>query len=125
MGRHSGDPTAASSSIALLQERFRQLQKMKEKREKRELRVFPESEQTMPATSSEPSKESFQYSTVFPSRPPYQDSLSLGLDIYSKYVNSKSMNASPSTKLWSTGAAPTVSRSYAFEKSEVDTSLHL
>lgn len=37
MGRKSQDPTVVSSSIALLQERFRQLQRVKEMREEREL----------------------------------------------------------------------------------------
>ncbi|KAK7412727.1 hypothetical protein VNO78_04310 [Psophocarpus tetragonolobus] len=38
MGRESYDPTSFHSSIALLQERFRQLQRVKEMREERELR---------------------------------------------------------------------------------------
>ena len=38
MGRESHDPTVVHSSIALLQERFRQLQRVKEMREERELR---------------------------------------------------------------------------------------
>ncbi|KAJ4847685.1 hypothetical protein Tsubulata_020648 [Turnera subulata] len=37
MGRESHDPVVLHSSIALLQERFRQLQKVKEMREEREL----------------------------------------------------------------------------------------
>ena len=37
MGRESHDPTSFHSSIALLQERFRQLQRVKEMREEREL----------------------------------------------------------------------------------------
>ena len=37
MGRDSHDPTSFHSSIALLQERFRQLQRVKEMREEREL----------------------------------------------------------------------------------------
>lgn len=125
MGGQSGDPTVVSTSIALLQERFRKLQKMKEKREKEVLRLFSESEQIMPATSFEPARMSFQNNTIFPSRPPHQDSLSLGLDFYSKHANSQSMKTSPSTKLWSSGAAATVSPSYTSERSDVDTSLHL
>lgn len=37
MGRESGDSIVIQSSIALLQERFKQLQRMKEMREEREL----------------------------------------------------------------------------------------
>ncbi|BAT87546.1 hypothetical protein VIGAN_05092800 [Vigna angularis var. angularis] len=37
MGRESHDPTSFHSSIALLQERFRQLQRVKQMREEREL----------------------------------------------------------------------------------------
>ncbi|ONK59826.1 uncharacterized protein A4U43_C08F11220 [Asparagus officinalis] len=37
MGRQGNDPTVFHSSIALLQERFRQLQRVKEMREEREL----------------------------------------------------------------------------------------
>uniref|UniRef100_A0A9I9DTY7 Uncharacterized protein n=1 Tax=Cucumis melo TaxID=3656 RepID=A0A9I9DTY7_CUCME len=37
MGRHDSEPTMVGTSIALLQERFRQLQKNKQKRERKEL----------------------------------------------------------------------------------------
>ncbi|KAK9224201.1 hypothetical protein WN944_012651 [Citrus x changshan-huyou] len=39
MGRESNDPIVTQSSIALLQERFRQLQRVKEMREERELHL--------------------------------------------------------------------------------------
>lgn len=39
MGRQSNDPIVTQSSIALLQERFRQLQRVKEMREERELHL--------------------------------------------------------------------------------------
>ncbi|KAE8646145.1 hypothetical protein Csa_016195, partial [Cucumis sativus] len=37
MGRHNSEPTMVGTSIALLQERFRQLQKNKQRRERKEL----------------------------------------------------------------------------------------
>ncbi|RZR89647.1 hypothetical protein BHM03_00017377 [Ensete ventricosum] len=37
MGRHTNDPTVLNSSIALLQERFKQLQRVREMREERQL----------------------------------------------------------------------------------------
>lgn len=121
MARESGDPTAVGSSIVLLQERFRQLQKMKEKREGRELlKLFSESEQitTTPSKCSDPER------TVYTSRPPPRDSLSLGLDLYNKHADFRPIQTPPSTNLWSAGAAK-VSKSYSYEKSDVDTSLHL
>lgn len=126
MGGQSADPTVVSTSIALLQERFRKLQKMKEKREKEVLRLYSDSEQVIPTTSFETARMTFQNNTIFPSRPPpHQDSLSLGLDLYNRHANSQSTKKPPSTLLWSSSTAVTVNPSYNSERSDVDTSLHL
>ncbi|KAK2995636.1 hypothetical protein RJ640_013593 [Escallonia rubra] len=118
LGRQSGDTTAMGSSIALLQERFRQLEKMREKREERELlRLFSESQQISQSKCFEPAKLNLQPATIFPSRPPVQDSLSLGLNLFNKHVDFRPMTTPPSTNLWSARAAP-MSRSQNYEKSD-------
>uniref|UniRef100_A0A5B7BZL8 Uncharacterized protein n=1 Tax=Davidia involucrata TaxID=16924 RepID=A0A5B7BZL8_DAVIN len=125
MGRQNSDPTVAGSSIALLQERFRQLQRVREKREERELlKLFSEPERSTPTMNLEPAKLSFQPEMIFPPRPTLHDSLSLGLNSQSKHADFRAIKTPPSTNLWSTDAA-VMSTSQIFENSEVDTSLHL
>ncbi|EOY28933.1 hypothetical protein QUC31_013304 [Theobroma cacao] len=73
MGRESiNDPTIVfQSSIALLQERFRQLQRMKEMREERELlRKHAEPKQCNPTLPYEPSRLFFHF--LPPRSPPPQ-----------------------------------------------------
>ncbi|KAM7525288.1 hypothetical protein LguiA_015190 [Lonicera macranthoides] len=89
MGRESSDNQTVIqySSIALLQERFRQLERAKEMRERREiLRILSDSDRctTMhndPSSSSSSSKLLFHSELMLPSRraavPPSQLSLSL------------------------------------------------
>ncbi|XVF71763.1 hypothetical protein PTKIN_Ptkin12aG0065100 [Pterospermum kingtungense] len=132
MGRQGGDPTVVSSSIALLQERFRQLQKVREKREERELlKLFSESERGhSPTMRYDPNR----LSMVTP--PPYrqalhhdQDSLALGLNSQSWQTDFRSAMAIPAStasSLWpNNSTATTSSTSKYFENSDVDTSLHL
>ncbi|KAI4296024.1 hypothetical protein L6164_036014 [Bauhinia variegata] len=84
MGRESHDPTVvhSHSSIALLQERFRQLQRVKEMREERELlKLLAETKQTNhnPTTSYEPTRLFYHPELVVPSssRSPPHVSLTL------------------------------------------------
>ena len=125
MGRQSNDPTMVSSSIALLQERFRQLEKVKERREEKELlKLFAETERIMPATHFEPSKLSFQPEMITPHRSTLQDSPSLGLNLQTKQADFQAMKMPTLPNLWPNGAAM-ASTSRSFENSDVDTSLHL
>ncbi|PON80707.1 hypothetical protein PanWU01x14_002630 [Parasponia andersonii] len=128
MGRQSGDATTkVSSSIALLQERFRQLQKVKERREEKELmKMLSESEKVSPKGHFDPSNLPFQSNMNLPQRPTSQDdqSLSLGLDLQSKQSDVYTFRSQPLTSLWpNTSAAASSSKS--FDNSDIDTSLHL
>ncbi|XVE72532.1 hypothetical protein DITRI_Ditri11bG0046700 [Diplodiscus trichospermus] len=126
MDRQGSDPTAVSSSIALLQERFRQLQKVKEKREEKELlKLFSESERAGPSMRHEPNRLSFQPEVILPSSQPHQESLSLGLNSQSRQTDFRVMSIPASTSLWPNKSAATSSTSNNFENSDVDTSLHL
>ncbi|XP_022759858.1 uncharacterized protein LOC111306214 [Durio zibethinus] len=125
MGRQGGDPTMVSSSIALLQERFRQLQKVREKREKKELlKLFSESGRASPTMRYEPNRMSFQPEVILPYRPPHQESFSLGLNSHSRQTDFRAMAIPTATSLWPNSAA-TSSTSKNLENSDVDTSLHL
>ncbi|GJS36281.1 hypothetical protein Tco_0534663 [Tanacetum coccineum] len=103
MGASNG---GSASSIALLQERFNQLQKMKEKRRENELlKLFPEHETKRQTNLYEPPA----------TRPSLQDSVSLGLDLYTKKAEPQKPAKDPQVMdFWS-----------ANDKPEVDTSLHL
>lgn len=128
MGMQS-DPTVVHSSIALLQERFRQLQRAKEKREEREfLRSFSQPEHVNQTTCHEPSRLFFISELILPSRPsPPSGSLSM---------QSSWQTNSRDTLLQETQTIPTLAnlwskeivmmdRSNTFDDSDVDTSLHL
>ncbi|KAJ4836650.1 hypothetical protein Tsubulata_038179 [Turnera subulata] len=126
MSRGNGDTTVVSSSIALLQERFRELQRTREKRQEKELlKLFSESERIAPNTNFEPAgKMTCQPEiNVFPPNrpPPRQDSLlTLGLNPHSKQADFRAMKTP--TSLWPNAGG---SSSRSFESSDVDTSLHL
>ncbi|PWA59980.1 hypothetical protein CTI12_AA385720 [Artemisia annua] len=103
MGREHGDSmalgggNASSSSIALLQERFRQLQKMRERREEMELlKLFNEPE-TMTQKDYKRSGNKTEHEPL--KTPPYRD-------------------------FWSMDSV-TVGASRSYDKPDVDTSLHL
>ncbi|KAL6999916.1 hypothetical protein U1Q18_001070 [Sarracenia purpurea var. burkii] len=104
MEKESTDPTAlVGSSIALLQERFRQLQRVREKGEEQEHRkLFPESERVTPTTGFGSGKSSIQVAMVCSPSPP-----------------SRSPAKFPSTD------GTITNTSLGIESSEVDTSLHL
>jgi hypothetical protein len=75
-GEDQQDSTVIHSSIALLQERFRQLQRVKEMREERELmRKHPNLHPPMP--SEQPSRLFFHSELIIPPRSPPQASLSV------------------------------------------------
>ncbi|XP_061339805.1 uncharacterized protein LOC133286407 [Gastrolobium bilobum] len=81
MGREIHDSTVIHSSIALLQERFRQLQRVKEMREERELLQMlstePKHLNSNPTKTYEPTRLFFHSESVIPSRSPPHISLSL------------------------------------------------
>ncbi|GFZ05251.1 hypothetical protein Acr_17g0008230 [Actinidia rufa] len=119
MGRQSScHPTmVGSSSIALLQERFRQLERVRERREKQEHR-----------TLFEPGKSSFQqHKMIFPLFPPPQDhhELSLGLEPpLGKLGDFRAIKTGTLPNSRSTDAT-LMGNINKIENSEVDTSLHL
>ncbi|KAK4847230.1 hypothetical protein QYF36_027304 [Acer negundo] len=132
MGRQGGggDSTIVNSSIALLQERFRQLERVREKREEKEmLKLFNESDRVVsPAMRYEPNKLSpFQPEMILPHhshRPHLQESLSLGLNYQDRHADFRAKTTPTSTGLWpNSPSGPSTSRS--FDHSDVDTSLHL
>ncbi|KAE8673075.1 Detected protein of unknown function [Hibiscus syriacus] len=106
MGRQGGgDPTVVSSSITLLQERFRQLL----------LKLLPESDMRFEPNGSTAAAARQQ---------PRQDSsLSLGLSSHGRRTDFRAMEIpASSTSLWPN---ETSSTSNKFETCDVDTSLHL
>ncbi|KAK7320275.1 hypothetical protein VNO77_29605 [Canavalia gladiata] len=122
MGRRDNDPTTVNSSIALLQERFRQLEKVKERREGKQLLKLLSSENTS-SMRNLASQNSQQPRLMLPHRPTLHDSLSLGLNLTTKQGDHhhNSIKSPPSSNLWPQPA----STSTNFDTSDVDTSLHL
>ncbi|MFS7980039.1 hypothetical protein Hanom_Chr10g00934721 [Helianthus anomalus] len=136
MKRQHGDPMevgsgASSSSIALLQERFRQLQKMREKREEMKvLKLLSEPETMSPTKCYERSRNSSVHPEMIYHKPamtaklPFQDSLSLGLDLYGQKTELQPSKTPPFRDFWSMDSV-TVSALRVHDKPDVDTSLHL
>ncbi|KAL4342306.1 hypothetical protein GQ457_08G015730 [Hibiscus cannabinus] len=123
MGRQGGDPTVVSSSIALLQERFRQLQKDREKREERELlKLLSESDLVGPNMGYGPNR-SAGANLPYKQQPHQDSSLSLGLSSHGRRIDFRA-TAIPAS---STSLLPkeTSSTSKKWETCDVDTSLHL
>ncbi|KAI3786397.1 hypothetical protein L1987_40042 [Smallanthus sonchifolius] len=110
----------SGSSIALLQERFRQLQRMREKRQEMELlKLFPEPE-TMSQTSQtnryEPLVRSLVHPDMTKTRSSFQDSAPLGLNLYTNQAEPKKpAKTTQFMDFWQVDS----------KKHEVDTSLHL
>ncbi|KAK8527127.1 hypothetical protein V6N13_084986 [Hibiscus sabdariffa] len=120
MGRQSD--LAVHSSIALLQERFRKLQRAKEMRQEREvLRLLSEAEQIKPAATHRAPQSFFHSELILQTRPPLQRS------IYSQASNS--MHAQhqviDTLSLSNLRLRDTVMNAPTFNDSDVDTSLHL
>ncbi|XAR68178.1 hypothetical protein NMG60_11003218 [Bertholletia excelsa] len=125
MGRQSIEPAMVGSSIALLQERFRQLQRVREKREEQELlKLFSESEHVRPTKSFKPGNLSLHTQMIFPLSSPSGDALSLRLTSPSKSADSRAIKAGQLKDFKSPGST-IISISPNNENSEVDTSLHL
>lgn len=125
MGRQNGaDPTVLHSSIALLQERFRQLQRVKEMREERELlRVFSHSDAGQPARL----EPFFHPDLILPSRPLQGSSPRQPLHLLQREDRREMVKL---TRLWpEKTTAHHVFRSSDIDKpqdvADVDTSLHL
>ncbi|KAL2474492.1 Uncharacterized protein Adt_35228 [Abeliophyllum distichum] len=106
MGRQNNDPKVVGSSIVLLQERFRRLQRLKEKREERELvKLLVDN------------KSSFSSSK----HADFQDPLALGLNLNVKNTpDFRALNRQQPIR-----SSADFRVSYSFEKTDVDTSLHL
>lgn len=118
MGRQS-DP-AVHSSIALLQERFRQLQRAKEMRQEREvLRLLSEAEQINPAAPHEASQLFFHSELILQPRPPLQGS------IYTEPSMHTQHHVIQTSSLSNLLQRDTVMDTSTFNDSDVDTSLHL
>lgn len=111
MGRQNNDPNSkvVCSSIVLLQERFRQLQRLKEKREERDLlKLFVDPSRLLLSDTD------FHQN--------FQDPLALGLNLYGKNTADFLALNSQAQPLRS---AADLKVAYSFEKTDVDTSLHL
>lgn len=123
MGR-SSDHIATHSSIALLQERFRRLQRAKELREKRELlRQFCQSPGLNPTEFSKPSRSFFQSELILTHSPPLPGSLSSQPNLHNKHHDLQVIETPILVNLWPPEKVHQASKS--FDDSDVDTSLHL
>ncbi|WCJ37403.1 hypothetical protein M5689_018545 [Euphorbia peplus] len=133
MGRQNGDAKVATSSIALLQERFRELQKIKEKRQQKQLLKLFSSQSDNDDHHHHHHQTPPPLSSMAMHNSPNQDSLlSLGLNsqTHNNYgvaiINSNTQSSSSSSSfssLWPNSA--TSSSRNGLEYSDVDTSLHL
>ncbi|KAI3440947.1 uncharacterized protein J3R85_002982 [Psidium guajava] len=130
MARQSGDTKVVRSSLALLQERFKELQRAKERREQRE-RMRWISKPGRPSHNSSPdrSRARFQHQASHPHLPsraaPEDCFLSLCHNPQSQWNHAKfrTMNTMPSPNAWPNVASAISSRCPNYL--EVDTSLHL
>lgn len=133
MGGETRDPAAAlGSSIALLQERFRQLQRAREQREVRELKLLFEPQVMSPVKSFEGATKPVlaQESGLLPLGEGDRDPLTLGLNLCSRSRSRSSRHADfqaiKKRALWWGDQKISVSTAYKkVENSDVDTSLHL
>ncbi|XP_071698961.1 uncharacterized protein [Rutidosis leptorrhynchoides] len=124
-----GSGSSGISSIALLQERFRQLQKMKDKRQEFELlKLFPAGSETANQYSGyepNPSVSSLEHREIT-TRPCFQDSVTLGLNLYTKQAEAQKPAKQPLfVDFWSVDSTSVSTIRAHDHKTEVDTSLHL
>ncbi|KAK4437501.1 hypothetical protein Salat_0084000 [Sesamum alatum] len=116
MGRQNNDPRVVGSSIVLLQERFKQLQRLKEMREERQLlKPLPQSTDSY----DEATKSCTSFST---SGAAFRDPLALGLNPNAHDHASRFRTTKPQ-EFPSAGAGGT--GSFFGNVDVVDTSLHL
>ncbi|RZR91451.1 hypothetical protein BHM03_00019567 [Ensete ventricosum] len=120
MGRQNNKPT----SIALLQERFRQLQRLKEMREEREQqRAFSQGERSSSNAQCAQPMWFVHPDLVRPSRPTRGPPPSCWLDSHGDHTDLQALEISLSMGLWpnqSTSRHPVSSN-----EPDVDTTLHL
>ncbi|KAE8704319.1 putative Heavy metal transport/detoxification superfamily protein [Hibiscus syriacus] len=111
---------AVHSSIALLQERFRRLQRAKEMRQEREvLRLLSEAERINPAAPHQVPQSFFHSELILQPRPSPQGSIYCQTSIHDQH---QVIDTSSLSSLRLRDAAMHVS---TFNDSDVDTSLHL
>ncbi|MFS7995338.1 hypothetical protein Hanom_Chr12g01116791 [Helianthus anomalus] len=130
-GGGSSSSSASASSIALLQERFRQLQKMREKREEMELlKLFSDSKTMSQTEHCNLSGNLLVHPEMVYNKPTMSigsslhDSLSLGLDLYGKKTENQP-SKTPLFRDFLSMDSVIVSASRTRDKPDVDTSLHL
>ncbi|CAN4110165.1 unnamed protein product [Withania somnifera] len=121
---NNNEANVAGPSIALLQERFRQLERAREQREDKTLKLFPEPHQVINISNKNylPANQGLQRDqwVVFSSRTHEKDhNLSLGLSLNNN-SSQTGLRVMKTQKFWS-GFSP----KRKFGNSEVDTSLHL
>lgn len=123
MGRQNNDAVIVGPSIALLQERFRKLERMKEKREE-ERHIMLSAE---PKTMISPSNYNSITDELFlASRPGFQDPLSLALYMNTKHADYRvARSEKPSISSLRFAEKRDVKTPHKFDISDVDTSLHL
>uniref|UniRef100_A0A1D1Y2Y3 SPBc2 prophage-derived uncharacterized protein yotK n=1 Tax=Anthurium amnicola TaxID=1678845 RepID=A0A1D1Y2Y3_9ARAE len=122
----ASDPAAVHSSIALLQERFRQLQRVREMREERELlRACSESGHTSPgARSCSQQPQWFLHPhLVHPSRP--LNALKGLRPEAGTAEHTEFPDCSTSLSMGSWAGRSSIHSSYGSDEKDVDTSLHL
>ncbi|KAK4344186.1 hypothetical protein RND71_037280 [Anisodus tanguticus] len=120
MRRQNRDPTyTTGSSIALLQERFRQLEKAKEQRENRTMKLFSQPQVMTSTKIYAHVKPEFTHELNFQSEmlESDHDKLFLGLSLNSKHTGYQVRTTQPSWRV--------LKPKRKYENSEVDTSLHL
>ncbi|KAL7207593.1 hypothetical protein ACSBR1_029525 [Camellia fascicularis] len=123
MSRQSSDSLVNHLPIALLQERFKQLQRAKEMREERELSRQLSESQRVNSTTYDQSRLFFHSEIILAPRPPHQGSPSLQHNLQSKNDN---LRATKTPTLANLQYSETVMyRSSNYEDSDIDTSLHL
>ncbi|KAJ0980118.1 hypothetical protein J5N97_008373 [Dioscorea zingiberensis] len=127
MGRQTKDPTVLHSSIALLQERFRELQRVKAMREERELlRVFADTEAEAVILDDARYKKPAWFihpELMRPSRPLQAYPSTTQLKPHADSMDSQTFNTSLSIGL---GSGQLIKHSSeSFIDTEVDTTLHL
>lgn len=144
MGRESSDQTMIHSSIVLLQERFRQLQKVKEMREEKEmLRLFSESDRCASPPSMKYNAHHHKPSNLFfqselfhplppkvaaPATPPSSQITCLSLWPDSHVSSNKKKTHCLNNKSWLPNKSTTPFydvNDHGNESDDVDTSLHL
>ncbi|WCJ33048.1 hypothetical protein M5689_014434 [Euphorbia peplus] len=128
MGRQNCESTAVHSSIALLQERFRQLERAKEMRQKRELlRMFSEAEQQVkPATKAyeyESSRPFFHSELILSPTEQLQGSRYPETSLRNKQTDLQNTETTNLENLWSKNTAMQITNNV--DEPDIDTSLHL